>query len=150
MPRGAHSVLEDVREDLRSYQPLVSALPEADAIYDGHPADDRDYDASITLTVVSDVGTNHRGVSEKTYRIQATVTVRQDWREWYDSRSDERSSVAQMQYLLSLVDDRLGRGEATSPEIGTGSIGGPMPQELDDGRLAVSEDWRVTGYYPDD
>lgn len=148
--RNAHSVLEDVREDLRSYDPLVAELEEPGAIYDGYPAEDRDYNASITLTVVSDPATPHRGVRQKTYRVQATVTARQSWREWYDGRDDERSATGQMLFLLSLVDERLGRGEATSGEFGTGSEGGLMPEELDDGRLAVAEDWRVTGVYDDE
>lgn len=147
--RGTHNVLGDIRDDLRAYDPLVSLLPSPDAIYEGHPADDRDFEASLTLSVASDVSTPHRGVIERTYRVQATVTVRRSWREWYDNRESEPSSQSQMGRMLNLVAERLDRAKPL-PELPHGSEGGPQPRELDDGRLAMSEDWRVTGFYDDE
>lgn len=151
MSRAAPDILEDVLVDLRNHQPLVELLPEAAAIYAGHPADDRNFKASVTLTAVSDASTPHRGVMERTVWIQATVTAREDWRSWYDSRDDEPSSVTQMGRILARVGDRLDRSKSTTGgEIPLGGEGGPQPQELDDGRLAMSEDWRVAGWYIDD
>lgn len=145
--RGAPDVIEAVRDDLRDYQPLVVLLPEPEAIYEGFPADDRDYDASVTLTAMSENTTAHRGVTERRYRVQATVTANRRWREWFDNRPNQPSSIGQMTRILRRVGERLDRAAAVSPEISTGGDGGPTPFELDDGRLAVVEDWLLAGWY---
>lgn len=149
--RGAHDILDDVVTDLRAYGPLTSILPEPAAVYAGFPAENRGYPAAVTITAISENSTPMRGVMGKTFRVQATVTATRGWREWYDGRDDQPSSVGQMARLLHLVGNRLDRAEATTGgEIPEGGDGGPQPQELDDGRLALSGDWLLSGWYLDD
>ena len=149
--RGSHHIMAEIESDLRAYSPLVAKLPEPEAVYIGHPADDRDYPISVTITVITDQPTLHRGVIGRGYRIQITVKANRDWREWFDTRPDQPASLAEMAEIMHLVGQRLNRAKSvTGGEIPLTTEGGPSPLELDGGRLAISNDWRMAGWYLDD
>lgn len=152
MSRHAGDVTFDIVTDLRGYQPLVDRLPERQAIYEGHPTDNHGYPVSVTVTSIFDGSTPHRGVTGREFRTQITVVGTRGWRESQDAGPDNpggRGGLAEMQAILGDVADRLDRQKGLSTEIALGSEGGPAPQELDDGRLAISNDWRAAGWYVD-
>lgn len=149
--RGNHSVLESVVADLRAHEPLTTLLPEADAIYQSHPSDDRDYMASVTVTSIFEGSQRHRGALTRNYRIQVTVKTTREWREAYDSRDDQPAGITQQGKILSRVADVLDTtGTSDGPEIPTGGEGGPNPETMDGDRLAMISDWTLQGTYSTD
>lgn len=149
--RGSGDVLESLESDLRDYEPLTSELPTEEAIYIGHPADDRDFMAEVTLTTVFEGSNLHRGALTRDFRVQVTVKVTREWREGYDSRENQPASQTQQARILGYVADVLDTsGTSDGPEIPTGGEGGPEPMEMDDGRLAMASDWTLQGTYSTD
>lgn len=146
--RGTVDVLDDLIADLRSYQPLVDILPDSEAIYHGHPTDDRGYGAEVTITVIYDGSENHRGVTERNYRFQVTVASTYAWRE---ARDDEGvGGLPRMMEIMDCVADRCD-GMDGLKEVGLGGEGGPAPQKLEGpgNRLGLIADWRADGFERD-
>ena len=142
--RGAADVMRDAVSDLRDHQPLVDLLPGRQAIYDGHPAEDRGYAAEVAITTVSNTSTPHRGATTRTYRLQATIKTTREWREGHEPA---QSGTAAMAEIHGRIAERFDHASGLSAEGSRGGIGGPDPQRLDDGRLAITSDWIVFGAY---
>lgn len=148
--RHAGDIVLDIVTDFRGHQPLVDLLPGPQAIYVGHPDEDHGYPVSVTVTSIPSGSTPHRGVMERRYRIQLTVVSKRGWREEQDPDLDNpegRGGLAAMQDILAAAGERLDRQQGLSPEIPLGSTGDRTPQELGEGRLAISHDWRAAGWY---
>jgi hypothetical protein len=145
--RGASDVLWSVVIDLRGYQPLVDRLPERQAIYQSYVADNYGYPIEVTISPVFDGSTPHRGVIERSYRVQVTVKATYSWREEIDRQPGTDSTLALLE-ILDRVGDRLDRAPGIR-ETALGGEGSPDPMFMDDGRLAVVGDWRLGGWYDD-
>lgn len=147
--RGLEDVLEDVVRDLRTYDPLLARLPEAEAVYEGLPQEDRDYPVSVTITPIYDGSENYHGQSKRVdYRVQVTVTATDKWRREKDRESGTTAMSAQYA-ILDDVADRLDQARG-SQELPLGSETGPTPQPMESGRVAVIGDWRIRGFYTTD
>lgn len=145
--RGLHDVLESVEGDLRDYGPLVDLLPDGrKAIYQGYPAESRDYAVEVTITPIPGGSTPHRGVQEREYRLQITVTAE---RAWLEQQSPVPGGLHVLAEILSKVGDRLDKAVGI-PETSRGGAGSGEPTNMEDGRLALIGDWRVVGFYDDD
>ena len=146
--RGVADVLRSVVIDLRSHRPLVDQLPHPAAIYQAQVTESRDFPVEVTISPVYEGSSPHRGMTERNYRVQATVKATYGWREARDSEVGSDSLLA-MYEILDEVANRLDRAPGI-PETSQGGEGGPNPMEMDDGRLAVIGDWRLSGWYADE
>lgn len=143
--RGLAETLHGIVGDLRNTSALVDLLTERQAIYAGHPADHRGYPVSVVVTPIYGGTTLHRGTTTRDARVQITVKATQAWRE---AREPNPGALAAMYEIMDHVGVRLDRASGLS-QIPLGGEGGPEPQPLDDGRLAVTSDWRLRGFVSD-
>lgn len=143
--RGFSDVLDDVEGDLRDYQPLVDLLPERKAIYQGYPAEDRDYPIELTITPIPAGSTPHNGLIEREYRLQITVTAE---RAWLEGQEPTPGGLNRMTEIMSRVGERLDKAKGIQ-ETARGGGGTVEPTNMEDGRLAFIGDWRVVGFYDD-
>lgn len=144
-PRGTADVLADLVTELRSDSPLVGQLPAAEAIYQGHPTQDRGYKAAVVLWPVYEGSTRHRGALTRRYRVQVTVKTAQPWREARDAEAGTTGLTAMHEILDAVahaLDDAAGLAE-----IPEGAESGVGPRAMDNGWLAISGDWIVQGHY---
>lgn len=143
--RGRADVLTDVVTELRSRPALTDKLPDAEAVYQGHPTEDRGYAVAVVVTIVSAGSTPHHSAVSRNYRVQVTVTATTPWREAQDNASGT-TALTEMYAIMDAVGDVLDVGSGID-EYGTGAGGGPGPQQVGDGRLAITDDWFVSGTY---
>ena len=142
MTQGTADIVEMIERDLQAHDELVGMLPGGtDAIYESYPAEETDEPVAVILWVVSSETTPGRDVHTKSWRIQATVKSSRSWRERQSS-----GGVPAMQRIMDAVHDRLDLLDSYR-EVGHGSEGGSDPEPMDDGWLAIANDWRISGFY---
>lgn len=143
--RGSVEVLEDLVRALRTDAALVRKLPEAGAIYPGHPTEDRGYPVGVIVTPIFEGSQRHRGVLGRRYRVQVTVIATQPWREARDAEAGTdnlRAMRSIMDAVAAVLDEASGM-----PEWPEGAESGLAPQPVGDGRLSITNDWVVAGAY---
>ena len=145
---GLADTLHDLVRNLRGDDDVVKHLSERRAVFPGHPADHRGYPVSVVVTPIYAGTTLHRDVTTHDSRVQITVKATRPWRE---SKEPNPGALAAMYEIMDSVGNRLERAEGLD-EIPLGGEGGPEPQPMEDGRLAVTSDWRLRGIrtYPGD
>jgi hypothetical protein len=143
---GLSETIHELIIALRHTEAVTEQLSERQAIFPGHPEENRGYPVAVVATPIYDGSTPGRDVITRDTRVQITVVATRGWRE---DRAPSPGGLAAMYNIVDEINAILETASGIS-KIPLGSEGGPAPQQMEDGRLAVPVDWRLRGFDPRD
>lgn len=136
-------LLYDVVRDLRTYTPLVNRLPDRKAIFQSYRTIEdieHEYPIWIAIQPVYSAPEHQGAATQRTFRVQATLTTEVEWREDQDRTAGTNATI-EMGEIMSLVADRMEVACAIPALALLSGGGGGSFQPGDSGRLAIVNDW---------
>lgn len=107
------------------------------------PYDGASFDVVVAVGVVTDNTTPRNTARTKTWRIQAEVACKLDWRDEMDA-SPGTFATLELASILGRVSDRLDIASSIPAAIPEGAAGSPIPlEDEENGTLSMVQQWLI-------
>lgn len=112
------------------------------------PVSGQRFDVVVVVGAVTETTQSHNTARSRTWRLQANVAGRQQWRRERDA-TPGTTAVLDLAEIMGRVADRLDVAAPVRSGVPEGSAGSPIPlEDDDDSSLTMTQQWLVSHTQP--